>query len=141
MDVEINYWAVLVAALASMVVGSIWYSKSVFGRTWAKLAKVNIDRKVSGDEMAWKLIGAFVASLITAYVVAHVGFLSHKFFGNSFVWDAVATSFWLWLGLTATRLYVHDSFESRPLQLTVLNWVHELVTIVVMGLVIGLMGV
>ena len=33
MDVEVNYLAVLLAAASSMVVGSIWYAKPVFGNT------------------------------------------------------------------------------------------------------------
>ena len=140
MDVVINYWAVLVAALVSMVVGAVWYARPVFGNTWGKLAKVKMDRNVGGNEMMWLLVGTLVASLVTAYVIAHVSYLSHTFFHNSFTWDAVATSFWLWLGLTAARLYVHDSFEGRPWKLTVLNATHELVTVVAMGLTIGLMG-
>ena len=35
---EINYWAVLVATASSMVVGSIWYSRRVFGTRYAVLA-------------------------------------------------------------------------------------------------------
>lgn len=140
MEVTVNYWAVLVAALLSMAVGSLWYARNGFGNMWAKLAKINLNRKVKASEMTWLLVGALVASLVTAYVIAHMSFIAHKFFGNTFVWDAVSTSFWLWLGLVATRLYVHDSFESRPWKLTVLNAAHELVTILAMGLVIGLMG-
>lgn len=39
---EINYWAVLVVMVSSMIVGSVWYMPSVFGRRWAKLAGVDI---------------------------------------------------------------------------------------------------
>ena len=37
MSVEINWLAVVLATASSMVIGSIWYSKSVFGKTWAKV--------------------------------------------------------------------------------------------------------
>ena len=36
-NVDINIWAVIVAAIVNMVVGSFWYSKSLFGKEWAKL--------------------------------------------------------------------------------------------------------
>jgi len=79
----------------------------------------------------------FLASLVTAYIIAHVTFLANKFFGNSFMSDALQTAFWLWLGLTAARIYVHDTFEGRRKKLTLLNSAHELVTVLVMALIIG----
>lgn len=140
MDVSVNYLAVLVAALSTMVVGSVWYARGVFGNTWAKLAKVDMSRSPKSGELAWLMGSTFVASLVTAYVLAHVAFLSNQFFQNSFLQDTLTTGFWLWLGFVATRFYVHDAFESRRKKLTVVNTAHELVTVLVMALVIGLMG-
>lgn len=139
MDVSVNYLAVTLAAASSMVVGSIWYAQAVFGNTWGKLAKVKMDKTVKANDMIWLLGSTFVASWMTAYVLAHTSYLAHQFFGNSFLSDALQTGFWLWLGFTALRLYVHDAFEGRPKQLTLLNAAHELVTIELMALVIGLL--
>jgi hypothetical protein len=139
MGVEVNYLAVVLAMLSSMVVGSIWYARSVFGNIWIKLAKIDM-KKDNGPVWRPILVTAIV-SLITAYVLAHVAFLSHKFFGNSFLQDSLSTAFWLWLGLTAARFITHDAFESRPWKLTLLNVSHEFVTILIMGLIIGLFGI
>lgn len=141
MEVEINYWAVLLGGLSSMVVGSLWYMPGLFGKTWAKLAKVDTKKKMSGTDSTLLFGSTFVASLVTAYVLAHVTYLSHYFFSNSFLQDALSTGFWLWLGLTAARFLVHDLFEGRRKMLTLLNVGHEFVTIMVMALVIGFMGV
>jgi hypothetical protein len=138
MEVEVNYWAVLLAAVSSMVVGSIWYAKPVFGSTWQKLVGLKDSDMNKGAGYALGL--AFALSIITAYVIAHVAYLSNHFFGNSFIQDAVTTSFWLWLGLTAARFATHDAFEHRRKKLTTMNIGNEFVTIVVMGLVIGLIG-
>jgi hypothetical protein len=80
-----------------------------------------------------------VVSFITAYVLAHVTYLSNTFFGNSYLQDALTTAFWMWLGFTAARIVTHDAFENRPKQLTLLNISHELVTFLVMGVIIGLL--
>jgi hypothetical protein len=141
MDVDVNYLAVLLAALSTMVVGGIWYSQNVFGTTWAKLAKVDMKRKPKQSEMVWLMGSTFVASLVTAYILAHVAFLSNQFFFNSFLQDTLATAFWLWLGFTAARVYVHDAFEGRRKKLTVMTAGYELVTVMVMALIIGSMGV
>lgn len=140
MDVQVNLLAVFLAAVSSMVVGAIWYSKSVFGNTWSKLAKVDLSKVPKASEMVWLMGSTFVASLLTAYVLAHVTYLSNQFFQHDFLQDALATGFWLWLGFVATRIYVHDAFEGRRKKLTVLNAAHELVTIMVMAYVIGLMA-
>jgi hypothetical protein len=140
MEAEINYLAVLLAGVSSMVVGSIWYAKGVFGNTWAKLAKVDMSKQVSSGEMA-KLMGlTFLASLVTAYVLAHVSYLSNQFFRNDFLQDALTTGFWVWLGFTAMRFWTHDMFEGRRKKLTLLNAGNEFVTVMVMALVIGLIG-
>ncbi len=141
MSVEINWWAVVLATVSSMIVGSIWYARSVFGKTWMKLTKQNEKSMAMGKGAAPALVATVALSFITAYVLAHIAFLSHKFFNNSFFVDAVATAFWVWLGFTAARMVTHDLFEHRPVKLTVLNAAHELVTLVVMGAIIGWLGV
>jgi hypothetical protein len=141
MDISVNYLAVLLAAVSSMVVGATWYSRGVFGNRWMKLAKVKMDKKFSGSEQAVMYGMTFVASLITAYVLAHVTFLSNNYFHYGLLQSALSTAFWVWLGFTAARILTHDIFEGRPKMLTALNAAHELVTFMVMGLIIGYMGV
>lgn len=138
MNVEVNYLAVLLAAMSSMVVGSIWYSMSVFGKSWAKLARVDMSKDVKSSELSVLLASTFVISLITAYVLAHVTHLSNSFFGNSYLQDALTTGFWVWLGFNAVRFATHDMFEGRPKKLTLINIANEFVTIMLMALVIGL---
>lgn len=138
MSVEVNYLAVLAAMVSSLVVGSIWYAQAVLGKTWAKLAKIDLSK--DRGSMAKPIITTMVVSLITAYVLAHVTYLSWQFFGGSYLQTALTTAFWLWLGVTAARFITHDVFEGRPLKLTVINVGNEFVTLVVMGLVIGLIG-
>jgi len=137
--VEVNYLAVVAAALSTMIVGSVWYAPGVFGKLWMKLAKVKTGN-ATGGEMAYTYGMAFVLSLITAYILAHVAFLSNNFFQNSFLQDSLTTGFWLWLGFTAARLVMHDLFEMRRKKLTLLNVSHEFVTVMVMAFIIGIMG-
>ncbi len=136
MGVEVNWLAVLLATLSTMVVGSIWYTPKVFGETWMRLVK--LDRKKAQTMGIRPILITLVVSFLSAYVLAHVAYLSNAFFGNSFLQDSLSTAFWLWLGMVAARMITHDAFEGRPSQLTVINIAHELVTFLVMGLIIGL---
>ena len=143
MNVDVNYLAVFLAAVSSMVVGSLWYMPGVFGKAWMKMTGITMDKNkgMSAGATTWMYGSVFVASLVTAYVLAHVTFLSHRYFGNSLLQDALSTAFWLWLGFVAARFVTHDAFEGRRKKLTLLNLGNELVTLLVMGLVIGAMGV
>jgi len=137
--VEINWWAVLVAAASTMVVGSLWYMPGAFGNVWAKLARVDMKK---AQARGWApMVFAIIGSLGTSYILAHFTFLAHAHFNNSFFADALSTAFWGWLGFTALRIVMHDAFEGRPAKLTLINTTHELVTFVVMGAIIGVMGV
>lgn len=143
MNVEVNYLAVILAALSTMVVGSTWYSMKVFGKWWCKWAKVDMSRKVKPSEMVYMMGGTLLVSLITAYVLAHFSFLAYQFYlqDYSFLATCLITAVWAWLGFTAARIFTHDAFEGRRKKLTLLNASHELVTFLVMGLVIGLFGI
>jgi len=139
MEVQVNIWAVLAAMVSSLVIGSIWYAQGVFGKIWANLAKIDMSK--DRGSVLKPILVTVVVSTITAYVLAHVTYLSNQFFGHSFLQDALSTAFWMWLGFTAARFITHDAFEGRPVKLTLLNVSHELVTLMAMGLIIGLMGV
>lgn len=139
MDVQVNLWAVLLAMASSMVVGSVWYAQGVFGKTWAKLAKIDMTKNKDAGA-AKPIIVTIIVSLVTAYVLAHLTYITHAFFQQSFLKDALITALWVWAGFTAARFITHDAFESRPFKLTFLNIAHEFVTLMLMALIIGLLG-
>lgn len=138
MDVQLNWVGILGATVATMAVGSLWYSPLVFGKKWMKL--VGIDEK-KANENGGKAIGIAIAtSLVASYVLAHVTYLSYQFFGGSYLAAALSTAFWLWLGIAATMMIMHDAFERRPWKLTTLNVSSQLVSLLAMALVIGWIG-
>jgi hypothetical protein len=130
---EINYWAVVLAMLSSMLVGSIWYTPKVFGSYWMRVAKVDPD----GPSAVGAIVATLLVSFITAWVLAGATFISWSFYGGGYLWNAVLTAGILWAGFTAARFITHDAFERRPSGLTILNIAHELVTLVLMGVIIG----
>ena len=72
----INLSAVLVAAIAAMVVGFLWYSPMLFARPWTVLMGYNPDDKAALAEMqkgAGKNYAvAFILSLISAFVLGKI---------------------------------------------------------------------
>jgi hypothetical protein len=136
---EINIWAVLLATLSSMVVGSVWYTPKVFGNYWMRVAKVT----PSGDakDAVKPILLTLVVSFVSALVLAGSAAISQHFYGGNFLVNTLVTAVILWAGFTAARFITHDAFEGRPAGLTALNCAHELVTLTVMALIIGLFGI
>jgi hypothetical protein len=132
---EINYWAVLLATLSSAVVGSIWYTPRVFGNYWMKQAKITPSG--NAKDAAGPIVLTLVVSFITAWVLAGAAYISLDFYGGSFLLNALVTAIILWAGFTAARFITHDAFDGRPSGLTILNIAHELVTLIVMAIIIG----
>jgi hypothetical protein len=67
---------VLVAAVATMVIGFLWYSPALFARPWMLAMGYDPNDKAKLDEMrkgAGKIYAiAFVASLVSAFVLAKI---------------------------------------------------------------------
>jgi hypothetical protein len=133
---DVNYWAVLLATLSSMIVGSIWYTPKVFGNYWMKKSGVTPSGKAS--DAIVPIAVTVVVSFITAWVLAGASFIAWDWYGSgSFLGSTLLTAIILWAGFTAARFITHDAFDKRPSGLTILNIAHELLTVVVMALIVG----
>ncbi|TXG37197.1 DUF1761 domain-containing protein [Seonamhaeicola maritimus] len=60
---EMNFLAILVAAVSALVVGFIWYNPKVFGNAWMQAAEMTED-KMKGANMAKIFILAFIFAVL-----------------------------------------------------------------------------
>ena len=58
---EVNWLAVLVAAIIPMIIGTIWYSPPVFGNTWMRLIGKTAD-EIESDPTIY--VYTFIAALL-----------------------------------------------------------------------------
>lgn len=135
---DINIWAVLLATLSTMVVGSVWYTPKVFGTRWMKLIGTTPEKINAGNTVV-PIVLTVIVSFVSALVLAGAVDIAHGFYGGSWFVNALVTAVFLWAGFTAARFVTHDAFERRPAALTLMNIAHELVTFVVMAIIIGLL--
>ena len=131
-DVIINYWAVLVAGVANMAVGFLWYGP-LFGRTWKGLMGFT-DESIKSMKMtpAMSMAGGFIVSLIMAYVLA----IFISIFG---VWDiksALYLTCWIWLGFLATNTIGSYLWEGKPFKLFLLNSIEQFVAVNIMAVIL-----
>ena len=130
---DVNYLAVLLAALSAFVIGGLWYSL-LFGKSWMALTGQSEEKLKSGNP-AIIFGGAFLLNLIAAFVLAL--WLKER---ATDVQDAASAGFAVGLCLVATSVGVNYLFERRPLGLWLINAGYITVQFTVMGAIIGAMG-
>lgn len=134
-EVMINYWAVLVAGLASMVIGSVWYSPVLFANKWMQLLGWNAQQvKEAGKGAGQALFGMFVGCLLSAFVMAH--FIDFTLSDTAL--EGAVTAFWIWLGFIVTTFVSMPLFERKPWALFFINVGYYLVSFVVMGIILAI---
>jgi len=133
----VNVWAVLVAAIATMVLGFLWYSPMLFARPWTIAMGYDPDDKAKLAEMQQKagaMYGiAFVGSLVSAFVLAKVidGLtINTALYG-------MKVGFAVWLGFVATVQVTDKLFGNRPMKLFLINTGYQLLCYLATGAIIG----
>lgn len=134
---HINYLAVIVATIAAMVIGFLYYHPKVAGTRWAKAIGHTQDSMAKGVK-AWIYPLLILCAFVTAWVLAGAGYISWTFYGGSFLWNVLLTGWILFVGLTAARVVVHDAFDPRGFSVAVHTVLNEFLIVTAQCLVIGL---
>jgi len=133
---DINYWGILAAAVASFVLGFGWYHWAVFGKTWVGLVGMTKEEADSTEGLGEVLLMAVVGSLIAAAALAALmlatstdGLIEGALFGA-----VVGFAF------RYTSLVYHNGFARNPRLLSIIDGVHDVVQLALMGAIIGAIG-
>ena len=127
---QINYVAVLVAALSLFVIGGLWYSPLLFTRIWMKEANLS-DEDLKQANMG-KVFGlAFVLSLVISFNLA--AFLGPD---AGFIWGVTAGAL-AGIGWVAASIGILYLFERRSFTLFLINAGYFILSFMVAGGIIG----
>ena len=133
----VNLWSVLAAAVATMILGFLWYSPLLFAKPWMLAMGYDPNDKAKMDEMrkgAGKLYGiTFVASLLSAFVLAKIIDVTTV----SAVLYGMKIGFAVWLGFVTTVQLTSTLFKKRPSKLYLIDTGYQLVCYLVMGAILA----
>ncbi len=90
---SINFWAVLVCGIISMVIGSVWYG-AIFGKTWARLIGVDISDPEKKKEMQQKAAPLYAVQFLASLV--QIFFLGVIISGSK--GSGLSISLWVYIG-------------------------------------------
>ncbi len=132
MDIStVNWLAILVAGISAFVLGGVWYSPALFGKAW--MADNNLSMETIKKGNKGKIFGiAFILSLVMAANLAM--FLNEP--KTDISWGAIAgflSGIWVF-GFVA----IHGLFEYRSWRLIFINGGYGMVSLILMGAIIGL---
>ena len=141
MEIQVNYLAVFLAAVASMIVGFLWYSPMIVGKPWMKLMGYTAEGLKKEQKKMGTLYGiSFVVALITAYVLSHVMTMSQTTLGYDRFMAGLSSAFFMWLGFVMPVQLTDQIFGAKKWMLFAINTGYQLIALLAMGVVIGMMG-
>ncbi len=125
-SVDVNYLAVVAAAVVNMVVGFIWYSPALFAKQWSRLTGRKMNEM--GDGAQGYLLTT-VGALIQAWILVH--FVTYA--GATTAVDGAMVGFWLWVGFVAFTQGVNAVFAGTRKKLWAINTGYFLVVLLING--------
>ena len=127
---QVNWLAIIAAAIVMFGLGAIWYSPMLFVKQWAKAAGVNREGS-PGQGFALVMVGAFVLTLLMA---ANLAF----FTAGLGLWPTVGAAVAAGLGWATLSLWIISLFEQRPFAYVLINGGYLTLGFALMGLILGL---
>lgn len=134
---NINWLAVIIAAVAGWLVGAVWYS--VLSKQWlAAQGKTTETAKqdAAGQSLPILLIIVFVANLIMAVMLS--GIMTHV--GPFTVRSGMISGALIWFGFVVTAIATNYAFQGRKPMLTVIDGGYWLTVLLVVGGILGAFG-
>jgi hypothetical protein len=132
MDIQVNYLAVVVAAVVGFFLSWGWYA--AFGPVWMKAlgqTKENLTPK------PLPFILAAVAYLLMAWMLA--GLLGHL--ANVTVRGGLLAALFVWAGFVLTTVLVNQTFRGTAASVILIDLGNWLAVLLVMGAIIGAFGI
>jgi len=137
MEVVLNYWSVLGAVAAAIVLGTVWYGP-LFGKQWMRIVGTTMGEMTHAARQS--MMRSYAILAISVFVMAFV--LAHALSFASAVTDAegviasVTTAIWVWLGFIVPPTLGPVLWENRPWKYWFIVSGYYLVSLILMSVIL-----
>jgi hypothetical protein len=131
---DVNWIAIIVAAIAAFALGALWYSRTLFGRQWMA-AHGHTPEKLAAMQSSMGKTYAF--SFITYLIMAMVIALLMGLTGGNSVVQGIVIAVLAWLGFGFTIGLNSNLFSDKPATAFMIDAGYQFVHVIVMGAIIG----
>lgn len=133
---QVNWLAVLLAFVSTMVIGFVWYLPAVLGKRWmAAIGKTEDDLKnIEGGVGIWvpMMVAAALTAVLLAVLINALGL--HTAVAGGLLALVLAVVF------RAGGHVIHNGFAGRPAAVTLIDSGHDVLAMTVAGVIIGAMS-
>lgn len=134
---SINWLAVIVCVIVSMISGTLWYNPKTFYPAWHKaVARENQAPGMQNMGMVWALtiLSSLVQAVAMAFMVNAMGSLMS---GGINAVTGASIGFMLWLGFIAPTYLVNKLFAGHGLKIWAIEAGNHLVNFLLFGAILG----
>jgi hypothetical protein len=131
---NLNWLAVLVAAILRLAVGSVWFSPIAFVKPWQQLTGVTPESMQQGLVRA--IVIDLILSLVMAFVLYHAVMYATAMQPN--LLSGAIVGFLNWIGFVVATHLPLWAYENRSFKLIAIGTGSNLVSMVLMGALFGL---
>jgi uncharacterized protein DUF1761 len=125
---EVNYLAVVVAALAFFAWGAIWYAPPVMGKTWQKAVGLS-QEQLRPNPMVF--IGTYIAYFLMALALAVLARAADA----STLGEGLVLGLLVGIGIAAAGIWVGGMYEQR-MKLAWLNMGNAVIGLIIMAVIV-----
>ncbi len=130
---NINYIAVAMATIASYILGFVWYHWAVFGEAWAKALGLTKEQADNTEGLGGAFIISLISGLLKALLIALLMTATDiSDVVNGALLGAIAAAVFI-----LTSLGYYNGFARVSSKLTVINSMHSIVELALIGAIIG----
>ena len=128
---DLNWVAVIVAALAFWVLGAIWYHDAVMGKAWKAATGID-EMKPNAMQIVGNLVLWFIAALVLGLISTAIG--------ADDVGDGLVLGLAVSFGFIGTNLITQQLYEGDKKALMKVNAPYVLLGFAIMGIILAVMN-
>jgi hypothetical protein len=132
--IAINIWALAACVAVRFIVGGLWFSPLLFLRPWQ--AETGLTDAAMKPRMPKALAADLIGAALMAFVLAH----AVRYAGAGTALTGAMVGALNWLGFVAVTTFARVSYEGASWRLFAINGGYNLVTLLVMGAILGARG-
>lgn len=129
---ELNYLAIIVCTIFSMVLGFIWYTPITFGNAWMRELGVKEEDINPSDA-----VKGYIFSLVSSFVQALLLAVFMNMMGAATLMQGLYAGAAVGIGFIALTFISNDMYEQRSFKLSLINSGYRVVYFTVIGAILG----
>ena len=128
-----NVLAIIIATIANVLIGFLWYGTWAFGKSWMQLSGRTMgEGQQPGPLYALTIVGALVQAIAMSWFASQTGVHS----GSA----GAVIGLFVGIGFIAPAMFADVLFAGRPARLYAITAGYQVLAAVVQGSIIGFIG-